>query len=140
MTDGKVVYETPIRIKDPSRPLGNHLYSLLGPGPDGKSFRWAAFGFGGQPGEGQSVDRWNDETLSRIEVVDKEGALEVASKLQTGTTMVITDFAAGPGELDSNNPDPTVRLVAAPGSSPRKGRCAGARHTRLFLLVNGIFP
>jgi hypothetical protein len=37
-----------------------------------------------------------DETLGRIEVVDKEGALEVASKLQTGTTMVITDFAAGP--------------------------------------------
>ncbi len=106
MTDGKVVYETPIRIKDPSRPLGNHLYSLLGPGPDGKSFRWAAFGFGGQPGEGQSVDRWNDETLSRIEVVDKEGALEVASKLQTGTTMVITDFAAGPETR--SGPDFTV--------------------------------
>jgi L,D-transpeptidase catalytic domain len=106
MTDGKIVYETPVRIKDPSRPLGNHLYSLLGPSPDGKSFRWAAFGFGGQPGEGQTVDRWNDETLGRIEVVDKEGALEVASKLQTGTTMLITDFAAGPETR--SGPDFTV--------------------------------
>jgi hypothetical protein len=106
MTDGKIVYETPIRIKDPTRPLGNHLYSLLGPSPDGKSFRWAAFGFGGQPGEGQSVDRWNDETLGRIEVVDKEGALEVTNKLQKGTTMVITDFAAGPETR--SGPDFTV--------------------------------
>ena len=106
MTDGKVVYETPIMIKDPSRPLGNHLYSLLGPSPDGNSFRWAAFGFGGQPGEGQSVDRWNDETLSRIEVADKEGALEVASTLQAGTTMVVTDFAAGPETR--SGPDFTV--------------------------------
>ena len=86
---------TPIRIKDPSRPLGNHLYSLLGPSPDGRSFRWAAFGFAGQPRDGQSVDRWSDETLGRIKVIDKAGALQVASTLQRGTTMVITDFAAG---------------------------------------------
>ena len=96
MTEGKIIYETPIRIKDPSRPLGNHLYSLLGPGPGGQSFRWMAFGFSGQPGQGQSVDRWNDETLGRIEVVDKAGAFQVASTLRKGTTLVITDFAAGP--------------------------------------------
>lgn len=74
MTDGKIIYETPIRIKDPSRPLGNHLYSLLGPSPDGRSVRWAAHGFAGQPRDGQSVDRWSDETLGRIKVIDKTGA------------------------------------------------------------------
>lgn len=96
MTNGKIQFETSIVIKDPTRPLGNHLYSLLGPSPDGTSIQWAAFGFAGKPRKGQSLDRWNDETLGRIEVVDKAGAIEVASRLRTGTTLVVTDFAAGP--------------------------------------------
>lgn len=96
MSEGKIVFDSAITIKDESRPMGNHLYSLLGPNPDGKSFRWIAFGFGSQPDQGQTVDRWNDETLGRIEVVDKEAALRVAKTLRKGTTMVITDFAAGP--------------------------------------------
>jgi hypothetical protein len=127
MTEGEVVYETPIRIKDPSRPLGNHLYSLLGPSPDGRSFKWAAFGFGGQPGEGQSADRWNDETLARIEVVDKEGALEVASKLETGTTLVITDFAAGPETR--SGPDFTVIVEDTETKGKRRDATIGEWET-----------
>lgn len=96
MNEGEIVFQSPIRIEGEGSPLGNHLYSLIGPNPDGKSFRWAAFGFGGTPGAGQSVDRWSDETLARIDVVDKRGAWSAAQALQPGTTMVITDFAAGP--------------------------------------------
>lgn len=96
MQDGEITYKTAIRIKDEARPLGNHLYNLVGPNPDGRSFRWHAFGFGGHPEKSTTVDRWNDETMARIEVVDREGALKVAHTLKPGTTMVITDFAAGP--------------------------------------------
>lgn len=106
MTEGKIVFESAIEIKEESRPLGNHLYSLLGPNSDGKSFRWVAFGFGGSPDQGKTVDRWNDETLGRIRVTDKEAALRVAGNLRKGTTMVITDFAAGPDTR--TDPDFTV--------------------------------
>jgi len=96
MQEGEITYKTAIRIKDEDQPLGNHLYSLVGPNPDGKSFRWNAFGFGGHPEMATTVDRWSDKTMARIEVLDREGALRVAHTLKPGTTMVITDFAAGP--------------------------------------------
>jgi L,D-transpeptidase catalytic domain len=94
--DGEIRYQTSIEIADPDRPLGNHLYSLLGPHPGGKGFRWSAFGFGGQPDSGMSFDRWNDETLGRIKVADPDAANRILATLRPGTTMVITDFAAGP--------------------------------------------
>ena len=106
MMEGKIAFETEIIIRDENRPLGNHLYSLLGPNRDGRSFRWLAFGFGGKPDRGMTVDRWNDETLGRIELVNKDAALKVARTLRPGTTMVITDFAAGPDTR--SEPDFTI--------------------------------
>jgi len=96
MTDGEITYQTQVMIRDPGRPLGHHLYSLLGPHPKGNSFQWMAFGFGGRPEKNMTVDRWNDEALGRIKVPDVEGALKLLTSLQPGTTMLITDFSAGP--------------------------------------------
>ena len=49
VVDGELVFETPISVLNPEQPLGTHLFSLIGPSPDGFFFRWAAFGLGGQP-------------------------------------------------------------------------------------------
>ena len=106
MIDGEVMYETPISVFDPGRPLGTHLFSLIGPSPDGASLRWMAFGLGGQPEDGVASDLWSNSVLARIEYLDGPGVVQVARALRPGTTMVITDFAASPDTRSA--PDFTV--------------------------------
>ncbi|MGI9415929.1 MAG: L,D-transpeptidase, partial [Hyphomicrobiales bacterium] len=98
MRGGRIEFETGIVIKDPGRPLGTHVYALLGRVPGEDFLRWMAFGLKPDPlgAGGDSVSRLSDETLGRIELVDHEQALQVGSTLQPGTTLVITDFAASP--------------------------------------------
>jgi hypothetical protein len=108
MIDGALSGSMPIRIKEPERPLGTHLYRLIGPSPDGRSLKWMAFGFRGAPRAGETVDRWNDDTLGRIEWQDYAKAVETARTLKDGTTMVVTDYAAGPETRSA--PDFTVMV------------------------------
>jgi hypothetical protein len=94
LKDGAVTFQTPIGIFDESKPLGTHLYSLIGPSPDGHFLKWNSFDLGGDPETSTTVDLWSDPVLGRIEYLDGAGVKEVAATLQPGTTMVVTDFAA----------------------------------------------
>jgi hypothetical protein len=96
MVDGAVTFETPISVNDPDKPLGTHLFSLIGPSPDGYSYKWTAFGLGGHPEDGVTVDLWSSTVLGRIEYLDAPGIRRIAHTLHPGTTMVITDLAASP--------------------------------------------
>ena len=40
--DWKEVYEAPVTIRDPDRPLGTHVYTGVDSAPDGSSMRWTA--------------------------------------------------------------------------------------------------
>jgi hypothetical protein len=106
MVDGAVTFETPIKVNDPDKPLGTHLFSLIGPSPDGYSYKWTAFGLGGHPQDGVTVDLWSSSVLGRIEYLDAPGIRTVAHILHPGTTMVITDLAASPETRSA--PDFTV--------------------------------
>jgi hypothetical protein len=106
MVDGVVTFETPIKVNDPDKPLGTHLFSLIGPSPDGYSYRWTAFGLGGHPQDGVTVDLWSSSVLARIEYLDAAGIRSVAHILQPGSIMVITDLAASPETRSA--PDFTV--------------------------------
>jgi L,D-transpeptidase catalytic domain len=94
MVEGAIVFQTPISIFDETKPLGTHLYSLIGHSPDGHFLRWNSFDIGGDPESSTTVDLWSDPVLGRIEYLDGAGVKEIARKLQPGTTMVVTDFAA----------------------------------------------
>ena len=96
IVDGKVTFETPINVLDPDKPIGTHLFSLIGLSPDGHALKWSAFGLGGHPQDGIVVDMWSSSVLGRIEYLDGEGVRRVARTLHPGTTMVITDAAASP--------------------------------------------
>jgi len=96
IVDGVVTFETPISIFDPDKPMGTHLFSLVGPSPDGHSLKWSAFGLGGHPQDGVVVDLWSSSVLARIEYLDGAGVKRVAQTLHPGTTMVITDLSASP--------------------------------------------
>jgi hypothetical protein len=94
LVDGAITFQTPIRVFDETKPIGTHLYSLIGPSPDGHSLKWNSFDIGGDPETSTTVDVWSDPVLGRIEYLDGAGVKEVAQTLHPGTTMVVTDFAA----------------------------------------------
>ena len=96
IVDGEATFETPINVLDPDKPIGTHLFSLIGPSPDGHSLKWSAFGLGGHPQDGVIVDLWSSSVLARIEYLDGAGVRRVAQTLHPGTTMVVTDLAASP--------------------------------------------
>src|SRR5580704_12398474 len=94
LVDGAITFQTPIRVFDETKLIGTHLYSLIGPSPDGHSLKWNSFDIGGDPETSTTVDVWSDPVLGRIEYLDGAGVKEVAQTLHPGTTMVVTDFAA----------------------------------------------
>jgi hypothetical protein len=96
IVDGEVSFETPISVVDPDKPIGTHLFSLIGPSPDGHALQWSAFGLGGHPQDGVVVDLWSSSVLARIDYPDGAGVRRVAATLHPGTTMVITDLPASP--------------------------------------------
>jgi hypothetical protein len=120
IVDGEVSFETPINVLDPDKPMGTHLFSLIGPSPDGHALQWSAFGLGGHPQDGVVVDMWSSSVLGRIEYLDGAGVRRVASTLHPGTTMVVTDLAASPETRTA--PDFTVMTedMKTPGKR-RKG-------------------
>ena len=94
LKDGAVAFQTPIAIFDEAKPLGTHMYSLIGPSEDGHFLKWNSFDIGGDPDSSTSADLWSDPVLGRIDYLNGAGVKQVARSLQPGTTMVVTDFAA----------------------------------------------
>lgn len=108
MVEGVMKYETPIEVFDPKTPLGTHLFSLIGPAHDRHSLQWTAFGIDGNPGDGVTADIWNNSVLARINYLDRKGIAHIESILHPGTTMVITDYSAGPATHTAPGEDFTV--------------------------------
>jgi hypothetical protein len=106
LVDGAITFQTPISIFDETKPLGTHVYSLIGPSPDGHFLKWNSFDIGGDPESSTTVDLWSHPVLGRIEYLDGAGVKQVAETLTAGTTMVVTDFAAS--DDTRTGPDFTV--------------------------------
>ena len=51
--DWKEVWEAPVTIRDPDRPIGTHVYTAVDAAPDGSSMRWTAMSM---PREAQSAE------------------------------------------------------------------------------------
>ncbi|MFZ3359480.1 MAG: L,D-transpeptidase [Xanthobacteraceae bacterium] len=96
MIDGVLTFETAISVVDPAKPLGTELFSLIGFAPDKHFLQWTAFGLGGSPDTGVAADIWSNSVLSRIDYLDGAAISRIERTLQPGTTMVITDYSAGP--------------------------------------------
>ncbi len=106
--DWKEVWEAPVTIRDPDRPLGTHVYTAVEAAPDGSSMRWTAISMPpeaqaaetrrsraqGQAGGRRQRPRAAPETaagaLDRIEL--PEGARErIAELLWTGGSLIVSD-------------------------------------------------
>ncbi|MEM8665253.1 MAG: L,D-transpeptidase, partial [Pseudomonadota bacterium] len=90
--DGVEIWRSPVRIKDPSRPLGNHIYKLMGAAKDGSGFEWLAHGIHTVAAGGSDAA----DVLNRIEIEEWASAVEILADLRPGSTLVVTDLAASP--------------------------------------------
>jgi hypothetical protein len=118
--NGQLEHSIDVVIREPDRPLGNHLYTFQGFTKDGRETRWLAFGLVSETDEPALLTRSSDDTLSRIEAADRPKAMAIAATLETGTTMVVTDFAASPETRTA--PDFVVVTTEKPttvGSKPK---------------------
>lgn len=96
------VWEAPVTIRDPDRPLGTHVYTAVETAPDGSSMRWTAISM---PPESAAAPSRKDKeetqrapatpetaagALDRIEL--PEGAREkIAELLWTGGSLIVSD-------------------------------------------------
>lgn len=105
----KEVWEAPITIRDPERPLGTHVYSAVEAAPDGASLRWTAISMPAEradsaPRRGRGKDKDDDAEASEADVQPETaaGALErielpdgarerIAELLWVGGSLIISD-------------------------------------------------
>lgn len=106
MIDGVITQTTPIDIVDPTKPLGTQLFSLLGLAADRHFPQWTAFEIGELPNAGVPLDIWSNSVLARIQYLDGAAIDRMENTLHPGSTMVITDYSAGPATR--SGPDFTV--------------------------------
>ena len=96
MIDGVITLTTPIDIVEPAKPLGTELFSFIGFSADRHFPQWTAFEIGGHPNVGVPLDIWSNSVLARIEYLDGAAIARMENALHPGSTMVITDYSAGP--------------------------------------------
>jgi len=103
MIDGVITLTTPIDIVEPAKPLGTQLFSLIGWSADRHFPQWTAFEIGGHPNVGVPLDIWSNSVLARIEYLDGAAIARMENTLHPGSTMVITDYSAGPATRTGEN-------------------------------------
>jgi len=119
--DWKPVWEAPITIRDPERPIGTHIYSAIEPSADGSKMRWTAITMPApKAATSSSRDRKKskqaEETpaavepaetaagaLDRIELPD-EARQRIAELLWTGGSLIVSDQPRSP-EMSENATD-----------------------------------
>jgi lipoprotein-anchoring transpeptidase ErfK/SrfK len=91
LMDGKVIWESEIDIVDPRKPFGESAFTLLGPAPEGGTYRWMANKLDGSSRE---VIGKRDEVLARIKVKKIEDQRQMLASAKGQPTLVVTDRQA----------------------------------------------
>ena len=92
--DGKLAGAYPVAFRSPAKPIGAHVYTLIGPTADGTSLSWLAFGIGKSKADAHVVRWQGDDAMKRVVFRDERRALEIARSLHPGSTLTITDATA----------------------------------------------
>lgn len=108
--DWKEVYEAPVTIRDPDRPLGTHVYIAVAAEPDGSAMRWSAISV--PPETPRSKGRRHERSKDALELpipktgtsgpVTAAGALDrielapetrqrISELLWTGASLIVSD-------------------------------------------------
>jgi len=103
MRDGVMEGSAPIAITGHGRPLGSHVFSLVGPAADGSGLAWLALGVGNLKTEAHIVKWRGHKVLGRIHFTDPERARAIAKSLHPGATLFVTDSTAPPATRATPN-------------------------------------
>jgi hypothetical protein len=97
------VFESPVTIADPAKPIGTHTYTAVAYGKDGRDMRWNVVSIGGrQPGESAYEDGYEDTAYNADEdeyYFDRPRRRRPA-RTTTATESKPTDIAAATAALD----------------------------------------
>jgi hypothetical protein len=104
----------PMRIVDPKRPLGTHVYTLVGSAADGSGLLWLSFGVGKSHTEAHITNWEGDRALKRVFFNEPQHARSVAGDFRPGTTLTIMD-APAPQSTRATPKDFRV-IVSDPGA------------------------
>jgi lipoprotein-anchoring transpeptidase ErfK/SrfK len=107
--DWKEVYEAPVTIRDPERPLGTHVYTAVEATPDGSSMRWTAISLPPEANTTEARRSRSKDTQAQAAVPAETpetaaGALDrvelpagvrerIAELLWTGGSIIVSDNA-----------------------------------------------
>ena len=117
--DWQEVYEAPVTIRDPDRPLGTHVYIATGTEPDGSAVRWSAVSMPpegaraetrrgkGKPAEEETAPQTSAVPETAAGALDRiewpEGVRErVSELLWTGASLTVSDHPRS-GEMSEHS-------------------------------------
>jgi hypothetical protein len=108
--DWQEVYEAPVTIRDPDRPLGTHVYIAVNAQPDGSAVRWSAISIPPESASGDGRHKRSKDSseepapamaaapemaagaLDRIEL-PPEARERISELLWTGASLIVSDHA-----------------------------------------------
>ena len=91
LRDGALQGEAAIAIREPRRPLGEHVYALTGLTADRSNLRWLAVGIGDRPSDRHVAESLAEDSLARVAFDDPQRALDFAQALHLGSMLVVSD-------------------------------------------------
>lgn len=92
--DGVLEGSYHVDIINPRKPIGTHVYSLVGPAADGSGLTWLSFGIGKAQKDAHIVHWQGDDAMKRVVIRDMQRAREIAASFHPGSTLLLTDAAA----------------------------------------------
>ncbi len=95
------LFDAPVAVKDPDRPLGSHLLIATAADDDAMSLKWTALSV---PGSASSAA----EALERIEM-SPEVRARIGERLWTGGSIIVSDQPPS-GETGADGTDLTVKI------------------------------
>ena len=84
IVDGAVTFETPINVSNRDKPMGTHLFSLIGLSPDGYSYKWRRSDWVATPRTALPSTSGLGTVLGRTEYLDGPGIRRIAHTLHPG--------------------------------------------------------
>jgi hypothetical protein len=109
-TGGVMTASYPARFAELSKPIGTHVYTLLGPAADGSGLLWLAIGIGRSRQDAHVVSWYGDTALRRVRFDDMKRARELAESFHPGTLLMVTDASAPRGTRETA---PDFKLIAS---------------------------
>jgi hypothetical protein len=93
--NGKESFTAPVTLQSPDKPFGTHAFTLTGADSDPRHLKWLAIGLDAGQNAAFASALLASETFRRVDLAP-ETAQRVSALMHPGTTLVITDRAAGP--------------------------------------------